>query len=228
MTPDTLVLRVAARFQQQVGLSGGTLVGTEWRLTLSRDEWKLEELPAKGKMKLRVSDMQNPGGRGWANFDAYIPENILHHAKITSSDSYEHVKEKMAGVMAQAADATITKATPDQAKHMDWLRELKWYEKQVHYLTVTPEGVEPFDVEGKDFTVKVSWTDFSAYSPSSDFQQADPSYSVYNASAPTGARKMYQILKANPDALKGIGWNKFDEWMKANKIGYKIHFSQWH
>lgn len=39
---------------------GGKLVGNGWRLTWNDSEYELEELPAKGKKKLRVSTLRNP------------------------------------------------------------------------------------------------------------------------------------------------------------------------
>jgi hypothetical protein len=224
---DQLVLRVAARYQRTLTARGweGKLVSKEWRLQWSDAIWKLEELPAKGKKKLRVAEMQNPYHLQAG--DGFIPANILRVAKVSSSDSFEHVKEKIQNAMLAAAKATLAKIPPEKAKHYDWLLRQQWYENQVYFLEIMPEGVEPFTAHGKDFTVAVEWGSYKAYSPDSDFQQSDPHYTLYESSSAGAARKMYQTLKANPDALKSVAWAKFDEWLKANKIGYEIHFSQW-
>lgn len=203
----------------------GKIVGKDFRLQWSDATWSLEELPQKGKKKLKIADLQNPYYLGHA--DAFIPANILRVAKVSPSDSFDHVKDKIKDAMLAAAEDAISKAPPDKQKHLDYLRRQEWYEKEVYFTQVMPEGMEAFTAEGKDFTVKVEWTDFKAYSPNSDFQQSDPHYTLYQASAPTAARKLYQLLKEDPNALKSIGWDKFDDWLKTNKIGYKIHFSQW-
>lgn len=230
MDDRAMALRVAARHQRMVLAREweGKIVGKDFRLQWRRDQWQLEELPQKGKKKLRVDTMDGGGIRysgSSRNVDAYIPENILRKAGVSSSDSFDHVKSKIQGAMDAAADDVIQK---NPGEKWDFLKHTKWSERQVYFTEIMPEGMEPFDAEGKDFTVKVEWTSFKAYSPNSDFQQADPHYTLYEASAPTAARKMYQILKEDPNALKSIGWDKFDDWMKSNKIGYKIHFSQWH
>jgi len=224
---DALSLRVAARFGRIAFGQEGKFLGRDCRLTWSRHGWTLEELPVKGKKKCKVAELQNPGTRGWANFDAYIDGNILRDAKLSASDSYETIKQKMLDAYELAAELTINKMTPDEAKHALWLRDLKWYENEVHYLKITPENTEPFEAEGKDYTIKVTWTKFSVYSPDSDFQQSDPYYTQYAESSAQGARKLYQTLKADPNALKSVPWSKLGDWFIKNKIPYKTNFSQW-
>jgi len=223
-------LRVVARFQAKVAADrwDGKLLGRDARLRWNKDYWLLEELPQKGKKKLKKAELNNPGGRGWDRFAAYIPGNILREAKIGSSDSYEDIKKKILDSYMAAAEITINNMSPEQVeqgKGWSFLREERWHEKEVFYLEVEPEGTEPFNVEGKDFTVKVEWTDFSTYSPDSDLQLADPYYTLYKASSPSAARKLYTILKADPTTLKSVSWDEFDEWLKRNRIGYKSHFS---
>lgn len=226
-------LRVVARFQAKVAAIrwDGKLLGRDARLRWSKDVWLLEELPQKGKKKLKVADLDNPGGRGWDRFGAYIPGNILRSAKIGSSDGYEGIKKKILDAYMEAAEITINSMPPkqvEQGKGWGWLRETKWSEREVFYLNVEPEGTEPFKVEGKDFTVQVEWAEFTTYSPDSDFQQADPHYTVYNATSPTAARKFYMILKADPTALKSVSWKELSKWFDKNRVGYETHFSQWH
>ncbi len=225
---DVLALRVAARFQRKIAAWEGKLVGKEWRLTWSMRSWKLEELPAKGKRKLRVCTMQNHTDLGWLpSTSAFIPENILHEGHVSTGDTFEAVKEKIQVAMGKAGQENVLKLKKPLDHGDEWLTNPRWNEDLVYFLEVMPEGVEPFTVEGKDYTVSVEWGKFEAYDPKADLQNHDPSYTKYESSSPQAARKMYQTLRANPDSLKSVDWNKFDEWMKANKIGYKIHFSQW-
>lgn len=230
MDDVALALRVAARHQRTLLAANweGKIVGKDFRLQWRRDEWQLEELPQKGKKKLRVDTMDGGGIRysgTSANMDAYIPQNILRKAGVSSSDSFDHVKSKIQDAMNAAADEAIAK---NPGGKWEFLKHTKWNEKQVYFTEIMPEGMEPFDAEGEDFSVKVEWTNFKSYSPSSDFQQADPHYTLYESSSPGAARKLYQMLKENPNALKHVPWAKFSEWLNQNKIGYKTHFSQWH
>jgi hypothetical protein len=230
---DLIALRVAARYQRRMLAASrwdGKIAGKDFRLQWMRDQWQLEELPQKGKKKLRVATMDGGGSRysgasGAANMSPYIPDNILLEAGISPSDSYESTKHKIQAAMDAAAEEVIS-ANP--GGKWDFLKHTKWNERQVYFTEIMPEGMEPIDVEGQDFTVKAEWTSFKSYSPSSDFQQADPHYTLYEASSPLAARKFYQMMKENPNALSHIPWSKFSDWLNANKIGYKTHFSQWH
>jgi len=100
-------------------------------------------------------------------------------------------------------------------------------EEQVYFLEVMPSDSKPFKAKGKDFEVNVQWGGFGAYSPSSDLQSHDPSYTKIVAKSKGAARKFYKILKADPDALKNIDWRGFDSWLDRNKVGYDTQFSQW-
>lgn len=226
--------RILARFQHRIAQDHwkGKFIGRDARLRWDRNIWLLEELPQKGKKKLKTATFDNFDSRGWVGFDVYIPGNILREAKLSSSDNYETIKKKMQEAFDAAAEETISGMPPGEIEKSPnkwaWLREAKWSESDVHFLRVEPEDTEPFNAEGKDFSVKVKWTDFETYSPTSDFQQADPHYTLYSATAPASARKLYQILKANPNALKSVPWSDLSKWFEKNKINYETHFSQWH
>jgi hypothetical protein len=230
LTNGGAAVRVAAKFLQ--GSWDGKLVGKDFRLSWTHDQWKLEELPMKGKRKLRVATVQtNLHFSQHGNFDAFIPDNIIRRQHISASDTYDQVKEKVSQGMADAADEVIKKADAIQGVKpgsWDFLRRTSWWEQQVYFLEVTPENVDPFNAEGKDFTVHIEWTKWSAYSPDSDMgHSGDPHYTLYEGK-PTSARKLYKLLKENPGALKSIAWAKFSDWLKSNKVDYDVHHSVWH
>lgn len=222
--------RVVARFVGKTAGRDGKMVGNGWRLTWDLGSFTLEELPAKGKRKLRRAQLRNP--YYWSKFDAWLPENILNfYGKVSPSDSYEAVKDKI------VASMTSEKALADVRAHAKpgidltgFIKDIKWYENEVHYLKVVPENVEPFVAKGKDFAVSCSWTEFESYSPSSDDYggSGDPHYTVIKSTAPASARKLYQMLKAEPNALSGMPWDKFDDFLKSNKINYEFQHSVWH
>ena len=54
------------------------------------------------------------------------------------------------------------------------------FESTQNYLDLEPEDYQPITAKGKDFVCKSEWDSFSAYSPNSDFQDHDPTYSVWN------------------------------------------------
>lgn len=219
--------RVASRFIMQRLASSrwdGKIVGKSCRLQWSRAQWLLEELPQKGKRKLRVAEMQNVGYIAQA--DHLLPENILQDANVGRGDDYDGIKKKIEKAMVDAGKAAVK-----DKKAPDWVAgpsgNMKWFENQVYFLEVVPEDVNPFKAEGKDFTVDVAWTDFKSYSPSSDFQQHDPHYTKIKQKSPGAARKLYNTLKTEPDALKSVTWDDFGRWLDTKKIGYDMEFSQW-
>lgn len=219
--------RVVSRFvaaKVAYGKWDGKFVGKDARLRWSDAQWLLEELPQKGKKKLRVATMQNPFSM--VRSTHLMPVNILEHStKLSRSDSYDAIKKKIQKAMEEAAKLDVEKGYAPK-----WVVDQgsKWYENQVYFLEVVPEDVEPFKAKGKDFTVDVAWTDFKAYSPSSDFQQADPHYTAVRQKSKGAARKLYQTLKADPNALKSVPWSKFTDWLTSKKIGYDMIFSTWH
>lgn len=228
MTDKLIVARVVDRFADSHW--DGKFVGKDARLSWSRATFMLEELPQKGKKKLRQATLQNPSSHGY--LDWFIPGNILNIAKLSAGDDYDRIKSKIEDAYQEAgkrsAESKYDREKDAWEKSKDWVVKLQWYENQVFFLEVTPEGVEPFTAEAKDFTVKVEWGNFKAYSPDSDLQLSDPHYTMYEAKSPGAGRKFYKLMKADPDALKSVAWNNFDEFLKKNGVGYDIHFSQWH
>lgn len=237
----SLAARVVARFAKKDLVStvverfklarawDDKFVGKDARLSWSRATWLLEELPQKGKKKLRSADLQNPNGIG-GGLDWFIPGNILMFAKLSPSDDYDKIKSKIEDAYKEAIERSEKDDKRGGAAYLkanDWVYKIKWYENQVFYLNVIPEGVEEFTVEGKDFKVKVTWTEFSSYSPNSDFHQSDPHYTKYVSKSPTAARKFYLTLKEDPNQLRSVGWNEFGDWLNKQKIPYDTRFSQW-
>jgi len=224
--------RVVARFVGKTAGWDGKLVGNGFRMTWDQSSIRIEELPAKGKRKLRVAEMLTP--YHWTKFDAWLPINLIKHVgKVSASDTYDTAKAKVFDALTN--ERTLGWLKEEAKPGLDPLALLKqyrtqWNEDEVHYLKVVPENVEPFVAKGKDFAVSCSWTEFKSYSPSSDDYggSGDPHYTVIKSTAPASARKLYQMLKAEPNALSGMKWDDFDDFLKKNKINYEFQHSVWH
>ena len=168
------------------------ILGKNWRLFGNDESWRIEELPEKGKRKLKVGTMQNylrfrwPRGVG----DDMIPSNVLQDAKIRKTDSYETAKKKLEGAMKDALAATAKKADKAEgSKSADWLLRKgmgDFDENQVHYLTIEPEHAKPIKAKAKDFTITSKWGDFKVYDPDADMHSHDPTYSVIRLLAALG------------------------------------------
>lgn len=224
-------VNVVSRFKQadaRVLPWEGKFVGKDVRLSWTAHSWTLEELPQKGKKRLRKGYLQNPRGPA-RGLDWYISDNILMLAKLSTSDDYDKIKDKILKAYGEAADKVEAepKSNPYDVESLKWIRQLKWSEDQVSYLTVVPEGVDPIRVKGKDFEFTSKWTSFTIYSPSSDFNQADAFYTGLEQASPTAARKLYNIVKTDPNALKSVGYHDLDKWMAKNGIKTKYISSSW-
>jgi hypothetical protein len=219
------------RLVQRVKTAGydDKFVGKDARLQWSRGQWLLEELPQKGKKKLRSATLQNPNGIG-GSLDWFLPGNILMFANLSTSDDYLKIKGKIEDAYKEAIQRTekdTSRGGDVYLQRNDWVYKIKWYEDEVFYLNVIPEGVEKFTAEGKDFEMSVAWTAFKAYSPNSDFQQSDPHYTYYEQKSPTAARKLYLILKTDPNQLKSVAWSQLGDWLNRQKVPYDTQFSSW-
>jgi hypothetical protein len=226
-------------------------IGTRWDEKIVGNGWRLhaeiangiflEELPAKGKHrpKLRRATRQSPqfairALAGVPGSSGLRPDALVDEAGVSPSDSYEAVKAKIDDAAEKVLDRLRKEADRDPTLRgrimqvVDPVSKIRWSETQVHFLQVVPEGSAPIDAEGKDFTLRSEWTKFHVYSPGSDFQLADPSYTGYASSSATDARKLYMILTGNPDALSGLVYRDLPRWFDSQKIKYKHLFSSWH
>ena len=192
----------------------GKFVTPYARLTWSNYGFKIEELPIKGKKRLRIATLSH------SDFDRgqLRPTFIVNdYSNLNKRDTYDQIKDKiLRGFEEASANVGNTPNYP-----------YSWREELVHYLKITPENIDPLKIEALDFTVNSTWTKFKAFSPGSDFQQADPHYVVYESTSPQSARKLYRILSANPNALARVSWLEFASWLKKNKIKYETNFSVW-
>ena len=181
----------------------------------------VQELPAKGKKRLRYISM-NTGGYDALHNNEFgsesLVDNIIDKLHLSSSTDFDNVKSILAKLV------------------VDWKHKypdvgnvtLSLGEGDKHFLEVEPANSKPMHVKGKDFELTSEWADFKVYSPDSDFHQADPHYTYYEASAPASARKLYKMLLQNPNLLKEVSWSGLSNWLYANKIGYNSQHSVWH
>ena len=191
------------------------------RLVYTMQHLKLEELPQKGKRTLRILRFELPPYQH--HFSLFNMPNIIDAAKLANHDNYESAKAKIEKAIQEVTEMSIKDKPAENPK----LIETRTYENEVNYLLIEPADTKPMKIEGKDFMIQAKWTEFKSYSPDSDFQQADPYYTLYQSKSAAAARKFYKTVKSNPDALKTITWSEFGKWLDHNGIRYDTHFSQW-
>lgn len=246
--PTTTAQKIVARFLSAKTTYEHKIVGKDARLLWgashgwTRPTWRIDELPQKGKKKLKTwylsLELQNSGHWFGTNTIFFSQDEVVRESGIGPSDDYASMVRKLEKTIKERGDE-LKKAVGELTsgdvetykKHADaWESLLNYYprEEDVFYLEVAPEGTDPFTVNGKDFTLNVAWTEFKVYSPDSDLQSHDPYYTYYSAKSPTGARKLYLTLKADPNALKNMPWSELNGWLAKNKIPVKYNHSSWH
>jgi len=211
-------LITASRTRSMSKYKEGKIIGNGMRMRWGRFFLLLEELPTKGKKKLKLFDVSIWNGADDSYFN--MP-NLLKEANISKSSSYDRAKKSLedaAEVLIEAAMGRGYDATPN------WIG---LSEEAVHYLNVNPEDALPMDVKAKDFSIISEWTKFEWKTYDSEPHSMDPSYSVIESSSPASARKLYKILKSNPTALSGVNSYDFTKWLDKNGIKYKQWSSQW-
>jgi len=204
------------------------IVGNGCRIEWNNFNLRITELPAKGKKKLRVFRVSVwPGIRSGVETrdgaNDLIIENLMRAGKVGKSSTYDQAKRGM----EKAVNDVLTKWEREGLKTRHWAH---MGEEQVHYLKVEPEDAKPITVKGKDFEFTSSWTNFGVreYHGDSGPQDMDPSYTDIDSTSPASARKLYKMLRADPNLLSNVSLGAFPDWLKKNKIKYELHFSVWH
>lgn len=200
------------------------VLGRDLRVRYDGRRMLAEELPQKGKKRLRVLFYEvwpYLMSTSSVNASPLIVQNLLRDIGFNESMDYDRFAAEFAKAAKEAAEGIDASGEPHyKPEHAYTLQE-----SQVHFLKVAPEGAESFIAEASDFKVKVEWDKWQAYDPDSDFQSADPTYTKYESSSSNDARKMYRILRADPNALRNVSWFQFGDWLKHNGVNYQTHFS---
>jgi len=184
--------------------------------------------PLKSK-KMNVAVMTPSRGQGMPGESAFLAVNILSDAKIAKSDTYDSALRKLQKALLKAQkefEKSLEAAgvTGDQSYVYPHLSQ-----EQVHFLQIAPSDAKPFTAKAKGFSVALSWNEWVAthYDEENGAQSGDPSYTRYTSSSSKDARKLFKMLKAQPDLLKKVGQHDFSKWLDQNKLKYKMSFSVW-
>jgi hypothetical protein len=184
----------------------------------------ITEFPGKPvKRKVRVYDMDTSwqvqayhhGG------SAYLSSNVFRDMQFHNSMTYEQAKAALDKAV-EKANGYAQADNPGAQVHFP-----TGHESTINFQEVEPKDYKPMDIKGKDFVLQAKWDSFTAYSPSSDFQQADPTYSVWSSKSSQGARTVFKALSWDPTALRNIPWSKFGDWCREAGVGIEMSHSVW-
>ena len=228
---NVIANRIVASAKEFMANDGENVIeGPQMRLMWrdGRDSaYRLDEMPVSGKKRLRVrSNNLSPYAKQKCSFMLMV--NVIDWAGINKNMSYDEVAKRLDWATHKMLDEA-NKQIPAGEKPLTWDQMAgNPTETQVFYLEVEPFNTKPFVTSGKDFKLQVSWGQFKGYSPDSDFDQADPHYTMYQSKSPTAARKLYKILMSFPDALQSVTWSNLGDWLTKNGVAYETQFSVWH
>lgn len=180
-------------------------------MDIQKDVIHLEELPGKPlkrKVRFVVADMRHSSRWGGNRF---LAANLFEDAKLSPRMTFDQALKALKGAFAAAVKDTGADVTDP------------FYVSTRNYLEVTPTDASPIEMQVDGNHLLSKWTEF-VYTISYGDDPYEPSYSKYVSSSPASARKLYKILKANPDALKG---EEFVRFLTKNQIKYKVVNSVW-
>lgn len=213
-----------AKFARGGGRYDAVWIGKNVRVSYHNERILVEEIPGKPLKSKRMGrlDITMWYTVGSLHLNQFLGINLINGAKLSKSMDYDKV--------VKALRKAIDKAYSDLEKSGKEIGKgdgpiLR--EEQVHYLQVVPLDAKPVDAQGKDFSVYSEWTEFSAYDPGADLQSHDPSYTKIVQKSPGAARKLFKLLKADPNALKSVSWSDFKDWLDKKKIHSEYQFSVW-
>jgi len=215
--------------------------GDKIRVEKESGNLKITEMPGKPvKRKVRQLNFHPEGHRAYYLPNAFILSNILRDAKLTSSMSYDQAKQALIKATAKAREEAI-KQKPEYAKLFEGRNDLAWASKKnlgstdwwqfnenvISYLLVEPKDYKPIAFAGKDFGGTAEWQEFRFYSDGDEYDYQEGQRAFYMNKSAGGARKLFKLLKADPDAVKGMTLRQFTDWLDKSKIAYRYVPTVW-
>ena len=100
-------------------------------------------------------------------------------------------------------------------------------ESEVYYLEVEPKDYKPVVFAGKNFGGQSEWTEFKFWADRDDHDYSEGAGASYSSKSPGAARKLFKILKADPDAVKRMDLKAFQALLEKSKVGYRYNPSVW-
>lgn len=224
--------------------------GRDWKPLVSNDkvriQWQdhpgnslmIQELPTKPvKRRLRRATVET---QMWVHHlgtgagDHFLMSNILRDAKLTSSMNYDQA----VNAMRQAVEKAKQRAISDERSSFteDWFKKFGWGSKwwfnedDVYFLEVEPTDYKPVSFAGRDFGGKSEWNSFTFYDDKDDdeyMRQMEGMRAFYESTSAAPARKLFKLLKADPDAVKRMDIKQFKALLDKNKIAYKYVPTVW-
>lgn len=198
------------------------------RLTIDEHNFTIEELPRKPcKQTLRATHINTYWAVVVAHRDDFIPSNIMNDVALDFSDDYDTVVTLIQGCIAGL------KKRPGN-EEVERYHGVSVQKSEHHYTKVTPEGVDPIEIQLKDTVLRCTWTKFECWSPGSTMsygRDGEPHYSMIEQRSEAAARKLYKLVQDEKvrAEIAELGWGGSGiwGWLREKKISFEVCNSTW-
>lgn len=171
----------------------------------------------------------------------FLMQNILQDVKLSGSVDYDGVVREVDAALQKAKDDLIVYSAQAAEKYKDShpgiyqayteadFKRLRFPEafagqdEAVYFLDVEPADYKPVSFQGKGFAGTAEWGKFRFYDEAMEDEwmaQMEGMRDFYKEKSSGGARILFKLLKAAPDAVKNMTIGQFRDWLNKNKIGY--------
>ena len=229
----------------------GTFQGDHFRLKWADhpdNAIQVEEMPGK-PVKRRVRKMHfstmmelqwfHPGSQ-------LLVANIMQDVRLSKSMTYDQVIASIKGAVQKALDSMVNEAaklrekyptstysSPEQVEKTikdGRLPESLFHETTVSFLEVEPADYRPITFKGRDFRGTSEWGEFrfSADKDEDEYmRQVEGMQAFYQEKSKGAARKLFVLLKADPDAVRNMTFDQFKAMLDRAQIGYSYVPTVW-
>jgi len=212
---------------------------------------EVQEMPGKPvKRRLRKRTYNTGQYVQWFHpGSAFLMENIKNDAKLSSGMGFDQVVSAMDKALEDAKDRLIAESLELVEKYprekyphaayqvyseadftkLGFPRSIVWND-EVSFLEVEPANYKPVQFRGKDFGGTAKWNEFKFYADKDDdefMRQTEGMQAFYKSLSAGGARKLFKLLKADPEAVKAMNESQFKDFLNRNKIGYDYVPTVW-
>jgi hypothetical protein len=209
----------------------------------------VQELPSKPvKRRVRRRTYNTYYMVQWFS-SPFLMENVLRDAKLSSSMDFDGVAKAVDAALVKAKDRAIAESVENTTKYPKEKYPHAMYrlfteeefskvgfpgnvvtDTTVSFLEVEPANYKPVKFRGRDFAGTAEWGKFRFYADKDDDEfmaQVEGMQAFYESTSAGAARKLFQLLKADPDFCKGMTVDKFREFLTTNKVGFEYVPTVW-
>lgn len=202
------------------------------------NELVVQELPSKPvKRRVRQRAYSNYYFVQWFG-SPFLMQNLLRDAHLSSSMDFDGVTRAMDAALEKAKERAIEESgkypnrpalTENDFSRMGFPRG-SIHDREISFLEVEPANYKPVRFRGKDFSGTSEWREFRFYADKDEDEymaQMEGMQTFYKETSAGAARKLFQLLKADPDFCKGMTSEQFKKFLVDNKIGYEYVPTVW-